>query len=124
MTNLSWALTWIVTIGAVEAFFKPVSKRVLRLSIDRIAPTFFLLVDDEARRLLATGGSSQELHAHVRRRLWHITGEEWSEATLQPLWAEVRLEPLLDRFSVDSGTESQHETCESDTSNDSPHQCS
>lgn len=94
-----FGIGWAVTTGIIEAALKPVAKQVARRALDRIAPAFYAIVDEECRVLAARGGSGAQLRARVRERLSLLTGEDWSDASLQPLWRGADLGAFLDRYA-------------------------
>ena len=86
MSDLKGIVEGFLLLAVVKALVEPLARRWGRRRIDAIAPMFYRLADAEVRELMANGGTSQQLREVTRARLELMTGEEWSEATLQPLW--------------------------------------
>lgn len=95
----AFGISWAAMTGLVEGLFKPLVTKLTRQAIDKVAPTFYALVDEECRALARKGGGGKQLQARVRERLELLTGQEWSDETLAPLWQGADLRAFLDRFA-------------------------
>jgi len=86
VSDLKGIVEGFLLLAVVKALVEPLARRWGRRRIDAIASLFYQLADREVRSMMANGGTAQQLRDATRKRLEALTGEEWSDATLQPLW--------------------------------------
>ena len=79
-------LLWFVAaLGVVEALIKPIAKHAVQRQVLRVMP---LLLErlDAVLPLWLGECSGRELEERVRELAEELTGEDWSEVDLTPLW--------------------------------------
>lgn len=89
-----------LTLAVVKAVVEPIARQWGRRRIDSLPPEAWALIDEETRRLLAEGAPGAELKARTREILEQMTGEPWDDASLRPLFSELDVRSLLDRFAT------------------------
>jgi len=89
MSSLHWLLDLgvsFVLLGLLEALVKPLAKRWMRRRLLRYGPAALALLDRQLPQLFGQLDGSQ-LEAIVRHKLESLTGESWSDADLDALFA-------------------------------------
>lgn len=89
MTSIHWLLDLAVSVlllGLTEALLKPIAKRWVQRRLLRHAPAALALLDRQLPQLLGQLNGEQ-LEAIVRHKLESLTGESWSTADLNQVFA-------------------------------------
>lgn len=74
-----------LTLGVVEAIIKPTAKKIVQRKIIKFAPLVYKAIDPMMPYLLVRY-SGPELEQIVRRKFEELTGEDWSQADIEPFW--------------------------------------
>lgn len=89
MSSLHWLADLacsVLLLGLMEALLKPIAKRWVQRRLLRHAPAALALLDRQLPQLFGQL-SGEQLEAIVRHKLESLTGESWSDAELNALFA-------------------------------------
>ncbi len=78
-------LTFFLTLGFVEAVVKPIARKWTQRKILAIAPVLLQKLDAILPDLVQSGDGC-DLEAKVRAIAEELTGEDWGDADLDPLF--------------------------------------
>jgi hypothetical protein len=76
---------FVLSLGLIEAVVKPMAKRFVQRKILKIAPTLLLAMDRVLPELIECS-DSDELERKVRKMAEDLTGEDWGDTNLDPLF--------------------------------------
>jgi hypothetical protein len=79
------AIWFLAALGVVEALIKPVVKQLVQRQVLRAAPLLLQHLDQNFPQWVGEC-SGAELENRVRQLAEELTGEDWSNVNLDPLW--------------------------------------
>lgn len=79
------ALWFVLMLGIVEALVKPIAKQAVQRQVLKAAPELLQRLDPLMPQWLAECNGA-ELELRVRALAEEVTGEDWSQVSLRPLW--------------------------------------
>jgi hypothetical protein len=98
----SKAMNWIfdllfsfLLLGLIEGLIKPVARNLFRKKLFAIAPQVLERLDSVLPTVLGRS-SGEEIESYTRRVLHEMTGEDWSDVDIEPLFSMFDIRKAAD----------------------------